>query len=73
MSRYPHKTKSQRKIITLQEWANYTGLSRQTINAYLTAYKVVNEYDSHDIYSVFDFLRFLLNGKELKKRALNPA
>jgi hypothetical protein len=73
MSRYPHKTKSQRKIITLQEWANYTGLSRQTINGYLKAYKVVNEYDSRDIYSVFDFLRFLLNGKELKKRALTSS
>jgi hypothetical protein len=67
MSRYPHKVKSQRKIITMQEWAVYTGLSRQTVTAYLKAYQVVHEYNSHDIYSVLDFFKFLTQGKSERK------
>ena len=59
MSRYPHKTKSQRKIITAQEWADYIGVSITTIFARLKKYQLLYEYDPHDIYSVLDFFKFL--------------
>jgi Fic family protein len=65
----PHKTRSQRKIITLQEWANYVGLSRQTVDAYLKAYQKIHDYDPRDIYSVLDFFQFLLPGKSERKEA----
>ena len=32
MSWRPHKTKTARKIITLQEWADYIGVSKNTMN-----------------------------------------
>jgi hypothetical protein len=60
MSRYPHKTKSQRKIITIQEWANFCSLSRQTIYVYLREYAGKgNEYAPTDIYSILNFHLFL--------------
>ncbi len=55
-----HQTRSFRKLITLPEWAEYIGVSRYTIISDLKKYKLVYKYDSRDIYSVFDFLRFLL-------------
>jgi len=56
---YHHKIKSQRKIITLQEWANYIGVSRNTIHARLKKYQLLYEYDPRDIYSVLNFFKFL--------------
>ena len=41
MSWHAHKTKSQRKIITLQEWADYIGVSRNTIHTRLTKYRLL--------------------------------
>jgi predicted DNA-binding transcriptional regulator AlpA len=35
----PHKTKSQRKLITIQEWADFLGVNRPTIYKYLEAYQ----------------------------------
>jgi hypothetical protein len=55
-----HQTRSFRKLITLPEWAEYIGVSRYTIISDLKKYKMLYKYDSRDIYSVFDFLRFLL-------------
>jgi hypothetical protein len=60
MSWRPHQTTSRRKIITLQEWADYIGVSKNTIIARLKKYRLLYEYDPHDIYSVLNFLKFLL-------------
>ena len=61
MSWHPHKTTSQRKIITVQEWADYIGVSKNTILARLKKYQLLYEYDPHDIYSVLNFFTFLLH------------
>jgi hypothetical protein len=55
----PHSTKSRRKIITLQEWADYLGVSKNTILARLKKYRLLSKYDPHDIYSVLNFFKFL--------------
>jgi Fic family protein len=60
MGIYHHKIKSQRKIITLQEWANYIDVSRNTIHTRLKKYQLLYEYDPRDIYSVLNFFKFLL-------------
>jgi len=60
MSWRPHQTTSRRKIITIQEWADYIGVSKNTILARLKKYRLLYEYDPHDIYSVLDFFKFLL-------------
>jgi len=60
MSWRPHQTTSRRKIITIQEWADYIGVSKNTILARLKKYRLLYEYDPRDIYSVFNFLKFLL-------------
>jgi hypothetical protein len=60
MSWRPHQTTSRRKIITIQEWANYIGVSKNTILARLKKYRLLYEYDPHNIYSVLDFFKFLL-------------
>ncbi len=67
MSWKKHQTKSFRKLITLPEWAAYIGVSRYTIISDLKKYKMLYEYDPRDIYSVFDFLRFLLNKRSKLK------
>jgi hypothetical protein len=62
MSWHPHKTTSQRKIITVQEWADYISVSKNTILAWMKKYKVAYpkaKYDPHDIYSVLDFFKFM--------------
>jgi hypothetical protein len=59
MSWRPHQTTSRRKIITLQEWADYMEISKNTILARLKKYRLLYEYDPHDIYSVLDFSKFL--------------
>ena len=61
MSWRKHETKSFRKLITIQEWANYTGISRISILNNLKTYKMENEYDSRDIHSTFNFLLYLLS------------
>ena len=66
MSRFAHKTKSPRKIITLQEWAAYIGVSKPTLLSYLHSYQQDYEYDPHDIYSVLDFFTFLMQKRKEK-------
>jgi hypothetical protein len=66
MGRYAHKTKSQRKIITIQEWANYIGVSKNTMLSYLQLYRLVFDYDPKDIYSVLKFYQYLLDKKKTK-------
>ena len=61
MSWRKHETKSFRKLITIQEWADYTGMSRIAILNNLKKYKMENEYDSRDIHSTFNFLLYLLS------------
>jgi hypothetical protein len=60
MSWKKHQTTSFRKLITIDEWAEYTGLNRNTILNKLKKYRLVFTYEPRDIYSVFDFLLFLL-------------
>jgi len=60
MSWKKHETKSFRKLITIQEWADYTGMSKGAVLNNLKKYRLVFTYDPRDIYSVFDFLLFLL-------------
>jgi hypothetical protein len=67
LSRYAHKTKSQRKIITIQEWANYVGVSRNTMFSYLQLYRLVFEYEPKDIYSVLKFHKYLIERKKPKR------
>jgi hypothetical protein len=66
MGRYAHKTKSQRKIITIQEWANYIGVSKNTMLSYLQLYRLVFDYDPKDIYSVLKFHKYLIERKKPK-------
>ena len=40
--------------------ADYTGVNRNTVINNLNKYKLENEYDPRDIYSVFDFLLYLV-------------
>jgi hypothetical protein len=63
MSWKPHSPISRRKIITVQEWADYIGVSKNTILARLKKYRLLYEYDPHDIYSVLDFFKYLLHRK----------
>jgi hypothetical protein len=61
MSWKPHNIISQRKIITLQEWADYIGVSKNTIIAWLKRYTGEKyEYDPRNIYSVFNFFIYAL-------------
>jgi hypothetical protein len=46
---------------SIQELANYFGVSRPTIHAWLRKYNVANKekYDSKNITSVFEFFEYL--------------
>src|SRR5688572_1703101 len=60
MSWNKHQTKSFRKLITIQEWMDYTGMTKSAVLKELEEYKKDNEYDSRDIYSTFNFLLYLV-------------
>src|SRR3954451_18199159 len=61
MGRYAHKTKTQRKLITIQEWADRMHVSRPKIYNYLKRYqKKGYDYDPRDINSVLDFHRYIV-------------
>jgi hypothetical protein len=60
MSWQKHQTKSFRKLITYEEMADYTGVTRNTVINNLNKYKLEHDYDPRDIYSVFDFFLYLL-------------
>ena len=48
-------------MITLQEWAAYIGVSKNTVIAWMKKYdKEKFEYDPRNIYSVFNFLIYAL-------------
>jgi hypothetical protein len=55
-----HETRSFRKLITIREWMDYTGMTKPAILKELEEYKKNDEYDSRDIYSTFDFLLHLV-------------
>jgi len=63
------QTKSFRKLITIQEWADYIGISKNAVLNNLKKYQLLYEYDSRNIYSVFDFLLFLLKKRRRKIKA----
>src|SRR5687767_2023413 len=60
MSWKKHETRSFRKLITIQEWMDYTDMTKPAILRELEEYKKDYEYDSRDIYSTFDFLLHLV-------------
>jgi len=61
MSWHAHNITSRRKIITLQEWASYIGVSKNTIIAWKKKYTHDKyEYDPRNIYAVFNFLLYAL-------------
>jgi hypothetical protein len=60
MSWKKHQTRSFRKLITIQEWMDYTGMTKNAFLRELEDYKKDHEYDSRDIHSTFDFLLYLV-------------
>ena len=50
-----------RRKVTIQSYADYFGVSRQTIHAWLRKYNEANKehYDPKDIQPVFDFFEYL--------------
>jgi hypothetical protein len=54
MSWKKHQTRSFRKLITIQEWMDYTGMTKNAFLRELEDYKKDHEYDSRDIHSTFD-------------------
>ena len=56
-----HKTKGKRKLITIREWAEYTGLQWNVVRRYIKEYKRDKVYDPADIVSMLDFFLFLRN------------
>jgi hypothetical protein len=64
MSWRPHNPVSRRKIITVQEWADFIGVSKNTTLARLKKYQLLYKYDPHNIYSVLNFFKFLQQRKQ---------
>jgi hypothetical protein len=68
MSWRPHNPVSRRKIITVQEWADFIGVSKNTILARLKKYQLLYKYDPHNIYSVLNFFKFLQQRKQRSQK-----
>ena len=63
-----HKTTTNRKLITLQEWAKFLGASRHEVSVLLNRYhETGHEYDAKDVYSVLEFYRYCLLSSALLK------
>jgi DNA-binding MarR family transcriptional regulator len=61
MSWHAHKTKSTRKIITLQEWANRLNIKPSSVSHHIKQFeKMGNKYDPKDIDSILDFHRYMI-------------
>ncbi|MBV9667309.1 MAG: hypothetical protein JO327_04185 [Nitrososphaeraceae archaeon] len=68
MSWKKHKTTSKRKLITLQEWADFLGVSHPAVSSYIAAYqKRRGEYNPKDIISVLKFHEYLFLTSRLLK------
>ena len=68
IGRYKHQTTSQRRVITIQEWAKYLGVSRHEVAVLLERYhETGHEYDAKDVYSVLDFYRYCLLSSAILK------
>jgi hypothetical protein len=75
MSWKKHQTKSFRKLITIQEWMDYTGMTKSAVLKEFETYKKNHEYDSRDIYSTFDFLLYLIitdSGLKINTNKISP-
>jgi hypothetical protein len=67
-----HKTRSKRKIIIYQEWADRFNVNILTIRSYVAKYIAGGKvYDPYDIFSVLDFNDYLAEIKQNKINALN--
>ena len=68
----PHKTRSKRKIIIYQEWADRFNVSIITMRAYIAKYIALgNTYDPYDILSVLDFNDYLVKIQQKKINKLS--
>jgi hypothetical protein len=75
MSWKKHQTRSFRKLITIQEWMDYTGMTKNAFLRELEDYKKDHEYDSRDIHSTFDFLLHLVitnSGLKINPNKISP-
>jgi hypothetical protein len=75
MSWKKHQTRSFRKLIAIQEWMDYTGMTKNAVLKQLEEYKKDNEYDSRDIHSTFDFLLYLVitnSGLKINTNKISP-
>jgi hypothetical protein len=75
MSWKKHQTRSFRKLITIQEWMDYTGMTKNAFLRELEDYKKDHEYDSRDIHSTFDFLLYLVianSGLKINPNKVSP-
>ena len=70
MSWKEYQTRSFRKPITIQEWMDYSGMTKNAFSRELEDYKKDHEYDSRDIHSTFDFLLYLVIANSSLK--INP-
>jgi hypothetical protein len=68
MGKVPHKTTSQRRLITVTEWSYLLGMSRLKVYKLLEQYrKTGGNYEPRDIYSVLTFYRYILLSSPLLK------
>ena len=75
MSWNNHQTRSFRKLITIQEWMDYTSMTKNAVLRELEEYKKDHEYDSRDIYSAFNFLLYLVitnSGLKINPNKISP-
>ena len=71
MGQFSHKTKSTRKIITIQEWARFLGVTRPKVYELLVQYQSDGrEYDPRDVYSVLDFHGFVIMSQMFNQKIL---
>ena len=71
MGQFAHKTKSSRKLITIQEWARFIGVGRPKVYELFQQYRDTGrEYDPRDIYSVLDFHGFVIITQMFNKKML---
>ena len=71
MGQFAHKTKSSRRLITIQEWAHFIGVARPKVYELLVQYQSDGrEYDPRDVYSVLDFHGFVIMSQMFNNKIL---
>lgn len=65
MGLLPHKTKTSRRLITVNELAEYYGVDRKTMRSYIAEFGTL---DQRDVYSIMEFVTYLVH-KKVQKHA----